>query len=50
MATATLEQDKTEKLTDEQKRAILEAYSESLNDEGIDAFAAIEKIRVAHGL
>ena len=36
-------------LTDEQKAVILEAYIESLFDEGEDALAAFWEIRVAHG-
>ncbi len=50
MATAVLKEKQTEKLTEEQKKAILEAYNESLRDNGIDALAALEEIRVAHGL
>lgn len=49
MAPVVLEQEKTEKLTEEQKKAILEAYKESLHDEGVDARAALESIRAAHG-
>ena len=36
-------------LTDEQKAVILEAYRESLSDEGEDALAALEELRAAHG-
>lgn len=50
MATAVLKEKQTEKLTEEQKKAILKAYNESLRDNGIDALAALEEIRVAHGL
>ncbi len=50
MATAVLKEKQTEKLTEEQKKAILEAYNESLRDNGIDALAALEEIRVAHCL
>ncbi len=49
MATAVLKEKQTEKLTEEQKKAILEAYNESLRDNGIDALAALEEIRVANG-
>lgn len=41
--------EKTEKLTEEQKKAILDAYNESLRDNGVDAMAALEEIRAAHG-
>ncbi len=50
MAPAVLEQERIEKPTEEQKKMILEAYAESLHDEGIDAAAAIKEIRIAHGL
>lgn len=50
MATTALKEEQTEKLTEEQKKAILEAYNESLRDNGIDALAALEEIRVAHDL
>ncbi len=49
MATVILEQDKTEKLTDEQKRAILEDYASAMKGEVTDARTALEKIRAAHG-
>lgn len=35
-------------LTDAQTTAILEAYEESLHDEGMDAIQALEEIRSAH--
>lgn len=38
-----------EKLTELQKAAILEAYQESLHDEGVDAIQALEEIRAVHG-
>lgn len=50
MATAVLKEKQTEKLTEGQKKAILEAYNESLRDNGIDALAALEEIRVTHSL
>ena len=50
MAPVVLDKDKTPKLTEEQEKAILEAYNESLHDNGIDAVAALEEIRNAHGL
>ena len=49
MAPVVADNEKTEKLTEEQKRAILEGYNESLHDDGVDAIAALEEIRVAHG-
>lgn len=49
MAPAILEQEKTEQLTEEQKKAILKAYDESLHDNGVDALTALEEIRAAHG-
>lgn len=45
----TADQGENEELTDEQKEAILEAYGESLSDEGEDALVALEKIRVTQG-
>ncbi len=50
MAPVVLDKDKTTKLTEEQKKAILEAYNESLHDDGVDAVTALEEIRTAHGL
>ena len=50
MTPPVLEQETADQLTEEQKRALLEAYNESLYDDGVDAFAAIEEIRAAHGL
>ena len=50
MAPVVLDKDKTPKLTEEQEKAILEAYNESLHDNGVDALAALEEIRNAHGL
>lgn len=38
-----------EKLTGPQKAAVLEAYQESLRDEGADAIQALEEIRAARG-
>ena len=49
MAPVVLGQKKAERLTEEQKRAILEAYNESLYDKGVDALTALEEIRAAHG-
>lgn len=49
MAPVVANPDKTEKLTEEQKKAILEAYNESLHDNGVDAVTALEEIRAAHG-
>lgn len=49
MAPAVADKEKTEKLTEEQKRVILEGYNESLHDDGVDAIAALEEIRAAHG-
>ena len=49
MAPVVADNEKTEKLTEEQKRAILEGYNESLHDDGVDAIAALEEIRAAHG-
>lgn len=49
MTTETSEQEKAEELTEEQKRVILEAYNESLRDDGVDALTALEEIRAAHG-
>lgn len=45
----TAVRDENEGLTDEQKAVILEAYRDSLSDEGEDALAALEEIRVIHG-
>ena len=45
----TADRDENEGLTDEQKAVILEAYRESLSDEGEDALAALEAIRAARG-
>ena len=42
-------EDQVMKLTEEQKKAILDAYNESLRDNGVDAIAALEEIRAAHG-
>ena len=49
MAPTVMEQEKTEMLTEEQKKAILQAYNESLHDNGVDARTALEEIRAAHG-
>ncbi len=49
MAPVVATPEKTERLTEEQKRAILDAYNESLRDNGVDAMAALEEIRAAHG-
>lgn len=43
------ETSEREELTDEQKEAILEAYRDSLSDEGEDALAALEELRAARG-
>ena len=50
MAPVVLDKDKTTKLTEGQKKAILEAYNESLHDDGVDAVTALEEIRTTHGL
>ena len=50
MAPVAADKEKTEKLTEEQKRAILEGYNEALRGEVVDALTAIEEIRVRHGL
>lgn len=49
MAPAILEQEQAEKLTEEQKRTILEDYAAAMRGEVVDARAALEKIRAAHG-
>lgn len=49
MAPAVMEQEQTERLTEEQKRAILEAYNESLHDNGVSAQTFLEEIRATHG-
>lgn len=49
MAPVVANPEKTEKLTEEQKKAILDAYNESLHDDGVDAIAALEEIRATHG-
>lgn len=49
MAPAILEQEQVEKLTEEQKRTILEDYAAAMRGEVVDARAALEKIRAAHG-
>lgn len=49
MAPVVATPEKTEMLTEEQKKAVLEGYNESLHDNGVDAMAALEEIRAAHG-
>lgn len=49
MAPAVLEQEKTEKLTEEQKKAVLDDYAAAMRGEVVDARKALEEIRVAHG-
>lgn len=49
MAPAVMEQEKTEKLTEEQKRALLDDYAAAMRGEVIDARTALEEIRAAHG-
>lgn len=50
MAPAVANPEKTEKLTEEQKKMILEGYNEALRGEVVDALTAIEEIRARHGL
>ncbi len=49
MATAALKEEQTEKLTEEQKKAILDDYAAAMRGEVTDARTALEKIRAAHG-
>ncbi len=49
MAPAVLEQEKTERLTEEQKKMILEDYAAAMRGEVVDARTALEEIRAAHG-
>lgn len=43
------EREDSGELSEEMKRAILEGYSEALRGDYVDASAALEEIRVAHG-
>ena len=49
MAPVVADNEKTEKLTEEQKRAILKGYNEALRGDYVDMKAALEEIRAAHG-
>ncbi len=42
------EQQRSESLTDEQKRAIIDDYAAAMRGEVVDARAALEEIRAAH--
>lgn len=49
MAPAVLEQEQAEKLTEEQKKMILDDYAAAMRGEVVDARTALDKIRAAHG-
>ena len=49
MAPTVMEQEKTEMLTEEQKKTIVEDYAAAMRGEVLDARAALEEIRAAHG-
>lgn len=50
MAPVVSKPEKTEKLTEEQKKAILKSYNQALRGEVVDALTAIEEMRARHGL
>ena len=49
MAPGVADPEKTEKLTEEQKRTILADYAAAKRGEVVDALEALEEIRVAYG-
>lgn len=49
MAPVVADPEKTEKLTEEQKREILEDYAAAMRGEVVDAHVALEEIRAAYG-
>lgn len=49
MAPVVADPEKTEKLTEEQKKTVLEGYNEALRGEVVDMESVLEEIRVAHG-
>ena len=49
MTPVVLEKEQAEKLTEEQKKTILEDYAAAMRGEVVDAQTALEKIRAAHG-
>ena len=49
MKPTTPDDEKSEKLTEEQKREIREGYDAAMRGEVVDARTALEEIRIAHG-
>lgn len=48
MAPVVADKEKTEKLTEEQKKEILEDYAAAMRGEVVDALEALEEIRRQH--
>lgn len=49
MAPVVANPEKAEKLTEEQKKMILEGYNEALRGDYVDMETVLEEIRAAHG-